>query len=140
MAKQAQSLVEIKAAAKAKLLALGFNKEKTIGMSVLKIVEGDSVLVKIKSAVAEFETKKGEKYDYVLVDNLETGETDQHMWLSGQLTHALKGQKDGFIGGDFQITHLGKVEADIDGKTQMVNQFDIIAISDADKNQGVLNA
>lgn len=117
--------VNAKQQALEKLAKLGFKKDKSLGMNILKQSEGETVLIKITSDVKEFQSKNGETYKYVTVDNLETGETDQTYWLSGQLVYTLKNQKDGFIGGLFAVTHLGQVK--VDG--QNVNQFDVIAIS-----------
>jgi hypothetical protein len=129
MQKQQLSKNELKAQAQAKLAALGFKKDRQLGMSILNLEENETVLVKVTSDVEVFTTKAGKEYERVIVDNLETGETDQTLWLSGQLRHTLRSQADGFIGGSFAITHLGQSEVEIDGETRNVNNYDVMAIS-----------
>lgn len=121
-------------AAQAKIAALGFKKEKNLGMNILAHNEGETVLVKITSGVQEFTTKDGDTHKFITVDNLETGETEMTYWVSGGVKYQLETLKDGFIGGEFAITHLGKHEAEIkdeNGKYQktMVNQFNIVSLS-----------
>jgi len=120
---------EIKAKAQEKLKSLGFQKERNLGMNILELVVGESVVIQVVSDIEVFKTKKGKELEYVLVNNLETGETDMTFWLSGQLRYLLQSQKDGFINGKFIVTHLGKEEVEIDNETRLVNQYDVIAIS-----------
>lgn len=129
MKKEQLTTAQIKANAQAKLAALGFKKEKTLGLAILDLSEGESVAVQITSDVEVFETKQGKKLDYVNVTNLESGESDMTLWLSGQLKHTFQSQKDGFIGGKFLVSHLGKQEVEIDGETRYVNQYEVMAIS-----------
>lgn len=130
-------------AAQEKLAALGFKVDRRIGMNVLSLAEGDTAIVKIKGMPFVFEAKDGRTFDAVLVDNVETGEADQTMWLSGQLKSQLLTQADGFIGGIFAITHKGKVEAMVpDEETgqkvkRQVNQFDILALTEDTKLKAV---
>jgi len=116
------------------LKKLGLAAEKKLGSNFVSLEEGDSIAVVIKSAVEEFHSKKtGETYKYIEVDNLETGETDLKMWVSGQLNYLLGELKDGFIGGKFMITNAGKIEAqvEVDGKmkTCQINQFEVFPLA-----------
>lgn len=104
----------------------GFKQDRRLGMNILKHNEGETVMVKITSDIEQFLAKSGETYDYVKVDNVETGETDMTYWLSGQIKYQLRAQKDGFIGGVFAITHLGQTK--VDG--QNINQYDIISLAE----------
>lgn len=121
----------VKQLAQDKLKALGFKVDKRLGMNILKHEEGQTLVLKINSEIFKYEAKnafdeKGNPkiYDYVLVDNVETGETGLTYWLSGQVRYNLQSQEDGFIGGIFAITHLGQTK--VDG--QYINQFDILAL------------
>lgn len=123
----------VKQSAQDKLKALGFKIDKRLGMNILKHEEGQTLILKITSEVLKYEAKnafdetgKPKVYDYVLVDNIETGETDLTYWLSGQVRYNLQNQEDGFIGGIFSITHLGQTK--VDG--QYINQFDILALKE----------
>lgn len=109
-----------------RLAKIGFKKDQCLGMNILKHNEGETVMVKITSAIEQFQAKSGETYDYVKVDNLETGETDMTYWLSGQIKYQLRKQTDGFIGGMFAITHLGQTK--VDG--QNINQYDIVSLKE----------
>lgn len=114
----------------AKVKAMGFNKERSLGMNIQPLNEGDTLLVKITSDITDFTKKNGDELQYIEIDNLETGETGMTLWLSGQLAYTLKSQADGFIGGKFAITHLGQSDADINGKKTVVNNFDVMSISE----------
>lgn len=127
------SSAELKNKALEKLKSLGFKKEKQLGMKILNHTEGETLILQINSDIQNFVSKtrvkddgSPEEYQFVTVDNLETGETDLTYWLSGQLRYMLQNQDDGFIGGKFAITHLGQVK--IDG--QRINQFDVLAIKE----------
>lgn len=126
------SIVERQKMLTEKLAKAGLSVDRRLGMNILKHEEGQTLLVRITSEVLEFQAKglddegKPKVYQYVLVDNLETGETGLAYWLSGQIVYNLKNQKDGFIGGCFAITHLGQTK--VDG--MRINQFDIFALTE----------
>ncbi len=115
----------------AKLAAMGFKAGKNLGMNILKQNEGETVFIRVTGPIATFTSKKIDpktkelaEYEYVTVDNLETGESDMTYWLSGQIRYQFEelekaGQE--YVGCSFAITSLGQEL--VDG--QKINQFNI---------------
>ena len=117
---QTKTLTDVQA----RLKALGFNTAKAIGLNILAMDAGDTLILKVDSDFQDFVKKDGKVMKYLSVTNLETGE-EGNIWAGGQLVYQLKQMKDGFIGGVFAITYEGL--KDVEGED--MHQYNIKAVN-----------
>lgn len=110
-----------------------FKRKGRIGLNPLNIPDKGTVFVEVKSA--KVETFTSHKYEdgipFVLVDDLQTGETEKHLWLAGALKYQLeslqktRGQLTGL---KLEITHEGQKKVEIDGDMVNVNQYSLFEL------------